>query len=343
MLAASREVAKLPDPRRAAAPAEETEAGGSSSGCDASHHRSPDLLGAALAYSERGWPVFPCEPGGKRPLGALVPHGLKDATTDAAIIREWWGKCPTANTGLPTGQAFDVLDVDRPKPGQPADGQVTLWELVAEHGPLPAGPTVLTPSDGLHLYFAPTGLGNRAGLRPGLDYRGVGGYVLAPPSVLADGTAYTWLTTPLTGVWAEDRDDPDPDPADGPMFLSAPAWLVELLAPTSRPTMAPGDVRRPDGAVGKPGDRRAAYGRTALDAEKGRVALAPPRTGNDQLNRSAHALGQLVAGGALDLDEVMAVLLAADAVRGGRSEAEARRTIASGLRAGMRQPRSVPA
>jgi hypothetical protein len=50
----------------------------------------------------------------------------------------------------------------------------------------------MTPN-GVHLYFLPTGLGNRARFRPGLDWRGAGGYVIAPPSVGVDGTVYRWF------------------------------------------------------------------------------------------------------------------------------------------------------
>src|SRR4051812_40117424 len=52
------------------------------------------LLDAALYYAGLGWPVFPCEPRGKRPFGALAPHGVKDATCDALVIRAWWRQYP---------------------------------------------------------------------------------------------------------------------------------------------------------------------------------------------------------------------------------------------------------
>src|ERR1039458_2652020 len=74
--------------------------------------RLDPMLEAALAYASRGWPVLPCEPRGKRPLGRFVAHGLTEATTDPATIEEWWRAEPEANIGLRTGVAFDALDVD---------------------------------------------------------------------------------------------------------------------------------------------------------------------------------------------------------------------------------------
>lgn len=84
------------------------------------------MLDAALASAERGVPVFPvwwtaggrcacgradCASPAKHPIGALVPRGVGDATMDAAIIRSWWSRYPTANIGTPTSWAT-VLDVD---------------------------------------------------------------------------------------------------------------------------------------------------------------------------------------------------------------------------------------
>lgn len=67
------------------------------------------LADAALAMAARGWCVFPCEPRGKRPLGALAPHGLKDATDDLEQVRGWWEQAPEANIGLRTGAASGLV------------------------------------------------------------------------------------------------------------------------------------------------------------------------------------------------------------------------------------------
>jgi hypothetical protein len=153
----------------------------------------PRLLDAALYYASLGWPVFPLRPRDKRPA---TRNGFKDATTDADRIRAWWQRHPDANIGLPTGHAFDVIDVDLPD-GVPAF--LSLLDTDTDvHG------RVSTSSGGVHLYVTPTGGGNLAGIVPGIDYRGAGGYVVAPPSTLGPrGRAWTWTHHPspvLTGV-----------------------------------------------------------------------------------------------------------------------------------------------
>jgi hypothetical protein len=73
-----------------------------------------DHLAAAPRYASQGVPVFPLAPRSKFPLisAANDGHGLHDATTDAARIQAWWMAHPTANIGLRTGVAFDVIDLD---------------------------------------------------------------------------------------------------------------------------------------------------------------------------------------------------------------------------------------
>jgi hypothetical protein len=263
------------------------------------------MLEAALAYARRGWPVLPCEPRGKRPLGRLVAHGLTEATTDVAMIERWWRAEPEANIGLRTGVAFDVLDVDK-------DGWGPLARLVEEHGCLPLGPVVLTPGGGAHYLYQVSGHGNRAKFISGCDWRGRDGYIVGAGSVHPNGGLYEWAIPP-----------------DEAELVPAPAWLVDRL---TRQLAAPAQLGRSVDA--------SAYGRHALEAECGRLALAPEGQRNDTLNAAAFALGQLVAGSVLDVREVVDALLTA-AGRCGLSEVEARRTIASGLQSGARSPRRV--
>ncbi|MDT5270311.1 MAG: hypothetical protein QOH49_2497 [Acidobacteriota bacterium] len=148
---------------------------------------TPATLAAALDYAARGLPVFPV----RENKAPYTPRGFKDATCDEAIIRGWWAKWPGAGIGIPTGVASGwlVLDID-PRHG----GDVALCSLVEEHGDLPETREVETGGGGYHIifeYLELAALGNSRGRLPeGIDVRGEGGYVVAPPSVLASGKPY---------------------------------------------------------------------------------------------------------------------------------------------------------
>lgn len=275
------------------------------------------LLDAALAYARHGIPVLPvhspaadgscscerpgCERPGKHPR---LRHGLTDASVDPRRIELWWARWPAANVGLRTGIVMDVADVDSP------GGWHGLRHLLGDA--MPAGPQVRTGGGGWHFWFRPLGFGNRVGLLPGVDWRGAGGYVVAPPSRHAERTTYYWVTGPV---------------AEPP---EAPAALRELIAgpePPARHTDAGrGEIVHPD-----------RYASVALTAEADRVARAPVGTRNDTLNRAAFALGRLVGAGLLDAAAVIDELTTAGRWAG-LGRAETTRTIRSGLRAGIRQP-----
>lgn len=148
-------------------------------------HASLPLRDAALAYASAGLPVFPCAPGGKTPL---TRTGFREATTDARRVRSWWAWQPAANIGIATGTGVDVLDVDVHPAG---DGYPALARL-HRHG-LVAGAmqSVLTPSGGVHLYFPSDPARPQQSWARGtahLDFRGTGGYIIAPPStIVRDG------------------------------------------------------------------------------------------------------------------------------------------------------------
>ena len=157
------------------------------------------LLNAALAYARRGVPVFPCEPGGKRPL---TYNGFWDATTETSRIRTWWGSWPAANVGVPTGRRSGllVLDVDA-RDG----GFESLAALERRNGPLPETAKARTGGGGVHVFFRyPAGetVRNSAGaLGTGLDVRGEGGYVVVPPS--RTQSIYEWIdrSSPAEPSW----------------------------------------------------------------------------------------------------------------------------------------------
>lgn len=175
---------------------------------DSIDDQPPQLLAAALLYAAWGWPVFPCRPGLKRPA---TEHGLKEATTDTEQIEDWWQRWPNANVAAATGHEFDVIDID-------PDG-ISWWHGMLLRGeqagesPLPDihGKASTPRIGGMHLYVEPSGKGNLAGFANGVDYRGLGGYVLVPPSVLTRAAYtkdipntrhlnYTWTVYPSPAI-----------------------------------------------------------------------------------------------------------------------------------------------
>ena len=266
------------------------------------------LFGAALGYVARGLAVFPCQPGGKAPYGPLVRHGFRDASSDREKVAEWWRRMPDANIGIATGISFDVLDVDSPE---------ALNLLLADS---PSGavlsdvPTVRTPR-GWHFYFLPTGRGSsvRVGGRAGVDWRGIGGYVVAPPSRNSNGGTWSWL----------ERQE------EGTVFSIAPnqipGWLSVSLEPRgSRADAGRGPQRQLRGH---------SFGPAVLDRELRRLALARPGTRNYELNRAAFVLGRRVSDGILTASDVKAGLVRV-ALDLGLSAHEVKRTIESGFGAG---------
>jgi hypothetical protein len=160
-------------------------------------NRPPDMARWAARYAgDWHWPVFPLRPGSKEPD---TPHGFKDATTDLERIERYWRRHPQANIGIPTGIAFDVIDIDRPKrDGQPDGG--LAYKMLLDAGELPdTHGQVATAHAGLHLYVEPTGSGCAQEIEPSVDYRGMGGYVVVPPSMLPAGR-WQWLNVPSPAI-----------------------------------------------------------------------------------------------------------------------------------------------
>jgi P4 family phage/plasmid primase-like protien len=155
------------------------------------------MLDAALAYAARGWAVFPLQPQGKDPLDGS--RGFKDATTDAAKIRKWWGRFPDMNIGMATGAASGgvvAVDVDEnDEKGKHGMDTLTAWE--GERGALPETPMSITGSGGYHILLHVDGPcpcstnGDKD-----VDIRGDGGYIVLPPSVHPTGNRYEWELDP---------------------------------------------------------------------------------------------------------------------------------------------------
>lgn len=139
----------------------------------------------------------PCKRAGKHPVAQCAPRGFHDATADHTILEQWWTQVPTANIGIATGNGLVVVDID-PRKG----GDSSLSQLQAElGGELDTPLRVLTGGGGKHLYFRADGVvRNDVDLLPGIDLRGDGGYVIAPPSRHASGGVYSLEQVPLRGL-----------------------------------------------------------------------------------------------------------------------------------------------
>lgn len=169
----------------------------------------------SVKYDRQGNPVCSCGKLCKSPAKhPLTPKGLNNSTINKDWIVAWWKKWPWANIGIVTGEQSNliVLDVDK-EPG----GYDSLGELESKREPIPDTVMSLTGSGGMHILFKHPGvkIRNRAGLLgPGLDIRGDGGYIVAPPSVHITGNRYEW--------------EGSSEPTDVPV-ADMPKWLVALL------------------------------------------------------------------------------------------------------------------
>ncbi|MEV6980027.1 bifunctional DNA primase/polymerase [Sphaerisporangium sp. NPDC051017] len=188
------------------------------------------MLIAALALIARGWPVFPCVPGGKRPLARCVPNGFHGATTDVELVTRWWTAFPFANVAIPTGPAtVDVFDVDV----KPAGTGFPAFNRLKAAGLLPAPLAIYeTPSGGLHCHYPGTSQACASLKVHFIDFKALGGYVLVPPSVV-DGRAYRLIS--------------EPDPSAGQLnwsavrsFLDPPKPVPPPSKPSARGTGIPG-------------------------------------------------------------------------------------------------------
>ena len=158
-----------------------------------------ELPKAALALAQGRWRVFPLIPGAKVPA---VARGFLAATDDSAQIESWWAGHPSANIGLSIPSGMFVLDLDD------LEAAARLSALGVH---LPTTVEGTTPR-GRHLYYSVSEeIRPAVGIVKGVDVRGVGSYVVVPPSVV-DGKQYRWIT-PL-----------DPD-----RIAPAPEDLINLL------------------------------------------------------------------------------------------------------------------
>ena len=181
------------------------------------------MLDAALACIAQGFSVIPlCWPDANGNCGCgknheghnigkapITPHGLNDATQTQAGVREYWQKYPQANIGIVT-DGLTVLDFDAGNSGLESKS-----DLEAIFGPLPRTRTHRTGGGGEHwIYRNPNGTNIRNTVKlggyKGVDLRGTGGYIVAPPSSHLSGNRYEVI--------------------DDAEIAPTPEWLVELTS-----------------------------------------------------------------------------------------------------------------
>jgi hypothetical protein len=171
----------------------------------------PSSLAAALQFARYHWSVIPMRARDKRPLIKWLEYQHRLATENE--INEWYQKWATANVGIVTGviSGLVVLDID---PRHGGEQSLAQWEKVYE--PLPLTQEVRTGGGGRHVYFKHPGgvIHNRVGIDPGIDLRGDGGCVVAPPSIHSSGEAYTWVSGHEPGKVA---------------LAELPGWLLRLV------------------------------------------------------------------------------------------------------------------
>lgn len=153
------------------------------------------LQRAAAEYIAAGLAVIPLRKGQKEPA---TVHGVNDWSDNPGQVDVWWGRNPWFNVGIVTGQPSGgviVIDLDVHDPAR--SGIETLRDWETAHGKLPETWEQVTGSGGRQLFFrASRQVKNSTNGELGVDVRGDGGFVVAPPSVHPNGEPYEWSVSP---------------------------------------------------------------------------------------------------------------------------------------------------
>ncbi|WP_433478125.1 bifunctional DNA primase/polymerase [Spirillospora sp. CA-142024] len=274
-----------------------------------------NLAEQAAKLAARGFAVFPCRPGDKRPA---VNEWEQRAIADPERVARYWPS-PRHNIGIACGPSgLVVIDLDMPKDGKEMppewadkdgvnDGADVFAYLSEKAGVLewPTTYTAMTPSRGTHFYYrAIEGreIRNSAGkIGPMVDVRAAGGYVVAAGSVTPAGTYIDFGPAEVEPLpqWLAERADPPPPPK--PQYVAQ-----EFTGEAGRATRMLGLVRE--------------------------VVNAPASQGNSLLHWASCRAGEMVAAGEIDQAKAEEILLDAAMHGGRRTEKEARATITSGIR-----------
>jgi Bifunctional DNA primase/polymerase, N-terminal len=211
------------------------------------------LGAAAIRYQAQGYSVLPLAGGGKKPHRMLPwdgqgRDGVYHASPHPEQVMEWWKQDKTANVGVATGRVSQLVVIDLDvKAGQDGPREFSRFLSTQMPGVLLGCPWVNTPSGGRHIWLrTPPGqlVPERPGILPGVDIKGDGGFVVAPPSMLL--------------VPAPDRPgEPKGGQAAVPYTWAAgcpctvpemPSWMMHWLAtaPSTGNTSKPNDADVPE-------------------------------------------------------------------------------------------------
>jgi hypothetical protein len=196
-------------------------------------------LDAALAYANRGLPVFPLNPNSKEPHGLLAPNGFKNATTNPDTIKGWFTEFPAANLAIAIPDGLIVVDID------PRNNGAETWQKLSTGRTVNTLTSISGRGDGgFHLWLnRPADITLNTKLGPGVDVKAGGkGYIVAPPSLHPDsGLPYTWADqgdTTNPPEWLVDA-----------LTKQEPAKSPDPLAGTTGQTVHPNIPNREDGTT----------------------------------------------------------------------------------------------
>lgn len=268
-----------------------------------------------------GFSTFPVKRGGKTPT--VKWERFQSERPDLATLEEWARR--DTNVGIATGAVSGLLVLD-------LDSAEAVAEAKAMG--LPDTLTVKT-GKGLHAYFRHPGgkVGNRAGIKPGWDIRGDGGYVVGPGSVHPSGARYEWANPP--GLFD---------------LAPVPNWLASMLeAPAKAAPASPAPSARPAALASVPASSEChPYALAALEGECAAIRKASQGAQESTLNAAALKMGHYVGGGVLAFDTARNRLLSAalsmpshDPRNPWTAEGLSAK-IDRALRDGMAQPKQVP-
>jgi hypothetical protein len=278
----------------------------------------------ALRLAETGIAVFPCRDN-KKPF----VEWRSSSSSDPNTIIDFWNRFPWALPAIDLEKS-DLVVLDGDRHGGP-DGRSALRELLRQQDGFNyrAAPTVITPNDGIHVYFGQNGhrLGNGEGDLPdGINVRGFGGYVICPYAILPDGRRYRGVdgTSDLVIAFRNGT------------IPHVPQHVVDLIR-----AFKPRANNWNQENIKQAGIRERAFAEKALQGCAAELTTAAQGERNTKLNATAYRMGRMVARGWLSRSEVEAALLVAMYTNGyveddGIKAAAA--TLHSGLDSGMAEP-----